>query len=79
MRVRGLKFCGGLLPPQNPLVAPYAGAWIEIALLTEEKTALSVAPYAGAWIEIDTAQRSWDTRRVAPYAGAWIEIFQVTS
>ncbi len=34
------------------LVAPFAGAWIEINELTAEKRKEYVAPFAGAWIEI---------------------------
>ena len=37
-----------------PPVAPYAGAWIEIASLSTVKGAYKVAPYAGAWIEINS-------------------------
>ena len=34
-------------------VAPLAGAWIEIILLTTVSFGIGVAPLAGAWIEID--------------------------
>ena len=35
------------------MVAPLAGAWIEIQIdLTPELRAMAVAPLAGAWIEI---------------------------
>ncbi len=33
-------------------VAPFAGAWIEIALKVAEDESGIVAPFAGAWIEI---------------------------
>ena len=33
-------------------VAPYTGAWIEIAWLSEQELSDEVAPYTGAWIEI---------------------------
>ena len=33
-------------------VAPYTGAWIEIALNVELDGLKMVAPYTGAWIEI---------------------------
>ena len=39
----GLFFC---------LVAPFAGAWIEIPLVVYTSPAFAVAPFAGAWIEI---------------------------
>ena len=34
------------------MVAPYAGAWIEIRRFLERRGKSWVAPYAGAWIEI---------------------------
>ena len=34
-------------------VAPLAGAWIEIPLTPDERSAAEVAPLAGAWIEIE--------------------------
>ena len=34
------------------IVAPHAGAWIEIAAKKELKDLKNVAPHAGAWIEI---------------------------
>ena len=43
---------GPIVPVQRN-VAPYAGAWIEIYKLEEERDKYEVAPYAGAWIEID--------------------------
>ena len=33
-------------------VAPHAGAWIEIGVVTVSRTSLYVAPHAGAWIEM---------------------------
>ena len=33
-------------------VAPFAGAWIEILIETQQYKSLIVAPFAGAWIEI---------------------------
>ena len=35
----------------RPLVAPYAGAWIETMSAMPDSARLCVAPYAGAWIE----------------------------
>ena len=35
-----------------PVVAPLAGAWIEIIELGEPEKVATVAPLAGAWIEI---------------------------
>ena len=56
------------------LVAPYAGAWIEMPKTQSASRAWSVAPYAGAWIEITAAGTAHRSCLVAPYAGAWIEI-----
>ena len=33
-------------------VAPFAGAWIEMAFVDDEQQKAQVAPFAGAWIEI---------------------------
>ncbi|WP_404351938.1 hypothetical protein [Caproicibacterium sp. XB2] len=38
-------------------VAPYTGAWIEIAVPLLCSTNFLVAPYTGAWIEIMMAKR----------------------
>ena len=56
------------------LVAPFAGAWIEITFAFDLMYDHPVAPFAGAWIEIGV--RDYFTRiiDVAPFAGAWIEI-----
>ena len=59
---------------RNTLVAPLAGAWIEIDLLKEAQKYLEVAPLAGAWIEIKWRYSSFFCWRVAPLAGAWIEM-----
>ena len=56
------------------LVAPFAGAWIEICETKCLEKLFGVAPFAGAWIEIQTAILSLTRRAVAPFAGAWIEI-----
>ena len=37
------------------IVAPFVGAWIEIAEQEAAKLTSSVAPFVGAWIEI-----AWD-------------------
>ena len=56
------------------MVAPLAGAWIEILLLLIFLPKLVVAPLAGAWIEISYPVQVPVVRMVAPLAGAWIEI-----
>ncbi len=72
MRGRGLKHPGPHPNPQGP-VAPYAGAWIETAMLQRFATIEMVAPYAGAWIETQVRPALFGQEDVAPYAGAWIE------
>src|SRR5699024_7197108 len=57
------------------LVAPRAGAWIEIDRRVRIYNKALVAPRAGAWIEIFPLFAAAPLRRVAPRAGAWIEIF----
>ena len=52
MQERGLKLAVLLWVLISAYVAPYAGAWIEIFILSELICSISVAPYAGAWIEI---------------------------
>ena len=74
-RVRGLKCVPTVTLGGTLLVAPYAGAWIEIAPLNVFNTlAYRVAPYAGAWIEIMDYTKGEFNYGVAPYAGAWIEM-----
>ena len=51
-RVRGLKFFRALFVFDTQKVAPYTGAWIEIAWCRCNKIVNVVAPYTGAWIEI---------------------------
>ena len=43
---------GGYWKCLSDTVAPYTGAWIEIAFLQQRFSNPSVAPYTGAWIEI---------------------------
>ena len=56
MRVRGLKLDLRRIARVAPLVAPYAGAWIETPTLSHYSAVLPVAPYAGAWIETNQRQ-----------------------
>ena len=57
------------------LVAPFAGAWIEILLATLTQRLQTVAPFAGAWIEILVFLSASISAFVAPFAGAWIEMY----
>ena len=60
-------------------VAPFAGAWIEIAYTKPQCNLLKVAPFAGAWIEIIFRDLIQNQHRVAPFAGAWIEMLYLKS
>ena len=42
------------------IVAPHAGAWIEIPIAVDVPMVAIVAPHAGAWIEITMAKLSSD-------------------
>ena len=55
-------------------VAPFAGAWIEIAQKAFATPHPPVAPFAGAWIEMYQIKPMTITTLVAPFAGAWIEM-----
>ena len=56
------------------IVAPLAGAWIEILESKGMDSNTFVAPLAGAWIEIRETYAAQEAKLVAPLAGAWIEI-----
>ena len=73
-RERGLKYQLMACRAVGGHVAPFAGAWIEIAHPPEYRSRRYVAPFAGAWIEITVALRALMRHPVAPFAGAWIEI-----
>ena len=51
-RERGLKFLGSAVDWLADIVAPFAGAWIEIFNIDNVLKWRDVAPFAGAWIEI---------------------------
>ena len=51
-RERGLKSYLELAELTEKYVAPFTGAWIEIALGVEIPGLDHVAPFTGAWIEI---------------------------
>ena len=51
-RERGLKLLYVRLGLTCYVVAPFAGAWIEIKNYSEYVGRRVVAPFAGAWIEI---------------------------
>ena len=51
-RERGLKWLSRVINRVDHIVAPHAGAWIEIPKTRPCSRVLPVAPHAGAWIEI---------------------------
>ena len=59
------------------VVAPFAGAWIEIQQISIWYMRTAVAPFAGAWIEIPYTNVIIYLPYVAPFAGAWIEISHI--
>ncbi|EDP25161.1 hypothetical protein COPEUT_02655 [Coprococcus eutactus ATCC 27759] len=59
------------------LVAPFAGAWIEILMKRVRLTKEIVAPFAGAWIEMSGGNGDSTSSGVAPFAGAWIEMYSI--
>ena len=72
--MRGLKCFRAQKKAHRDLVAPLAGAWIEILTHEEAEIINDVAPLAGAWIEINPVSVSGKLPDVAPLAGAWIEM-----
>ncbi len=60
---------------RNKLVAPYAGAWIEIGKGNRGRRIHRPSlPMRERGLKYAEAQRGGGEGRVAPYAGAWIEI-----
>ena len=51
-RERGLKYLGKVSRQIDVIVAPLAGAWVEILRRKGESVTVKVAPLAGAWVEI---------------------------
>ena len=56
----------GIEEMANSLVAPHAGAWIEIRRVLENVVLRVVAPHAGAWIEIVCRPRRYTTKLSRP-------------
>ena len=73
-RERGLKLHVSDCISIDSLVAPFAGAWIEIVEIFVLILNRNVAPFAGAWIEMITSSTLSIQAIVAPFAGAWIEM-----
>ena len=58
------------------IVAPLAGAWIEILTVMSLSLVLVVAPLAGAWIEIKLDATTKTLFIIAPLVGAGVEMTQ---
>ena len=73
-RERGLKYlCNNSGTPLQ-LVAPFAGAWIEIVKMNKDfRTVLSL-PSRERGLKFISLSLEHDQITVAPFAGAWIEI-----
>ena len=56
------------------MVAPLAGAWVEMSNSVLKKPEYIVAPLAGAWVEIAIQSCTPKFNSVAPLAGAWVAI-----
>ena len=54
--MRGLKYNLAQNDFNTNVVAPFAGAWIEICLQSLKGKLKRVAPFAGAWIEITASE-----------------------
>ena len=77
--MRGLKYDYHSFKSAKFIVAPFAGAWIEIGIRYQSANLQRVAPFAGAWIEITSPYNQSNLPIVAPFAGAWIEILPESS
>ena len=73
-RERGLKWRRHVHDHRSLHVAPFTGAWIEIAYWQVAGMPKEVAPFTGAWIEIVNGRTISPFWLVAPFTGAWIEI-----
>ena len=73
--VRGLKWRKEMTYRFVIHVAPFMGAWIEMASRSWKRSYRAVAPFMGAWIEIKIKHKyTYIYDWVAPFMGAWIEI-----
>mgnify|MGYP000987243623 CR=1 FL=1 len=75
-RERGLKSPRNQCKPLSILVAPYAGAWIEMKLSLITQNARQSLPTRERGLKLPTGGAYFRAGPVAPYAGAWIEIRQ---
>ena len=75
-RERGLKFIPRYMERKDAIVAPLAGAWIEIAYLLICASGVSSLPSRERGLKSEGITKFEATNIVAPLAGAWIEIRQ---
>ena len=75
-RVRGLKSADEREKFAQEIVAPLAGAWIEMPLATQAAYALTAShPSRVRGLKFNSIALFLHSNAVAPLAGAWIEIF----
>ena len=70
-----MKYLDSCIVAVLALVAPFAGAWIEIATLTAVSGAWRSLPSRERGLKYLTGQSAALCHTVAPFAGAWIEIY----
>ena len=74
-RERGLKFRDGLADVCRTDVAPFAGAWIEIPVISQlSRTVVWSLPSRERGLKSSLLRCVCATDAVAPFAGAWIEM-----
>ena len=73
-RERGLKFCPQKLTRHPDLVAPLAGAWIEIKKKNGELMLNKSLPSRERGLKLLYEAIDALIQQVAPLAGAWIEM-----
>ena len=74
-----MKLAHGSLVQKRFGVAPYAGAWIEIAHMEGDNEKFLSLPTQERGLKFQCSDILLCLFDVAPYAGAWIEIFQLVS
>ena len=78
-RERGLKFCKYLLSCKDLIVAPFAGAWIEISGALLFQTPSLSLPSRERGLKSPKTPQKPGKPEVAPFAGAWIEMTSNTT
>ena len=77
MRGRGLKCCKQHIMASCHIVAPHAGAWIEISPNSFLLGKFQSLPMRGRGLKCINRVMLLGKVGVAPHAGAWIEILKI--